>query len=118
MLVTIGAYSICDGTLSGGVAIGQARYHVDRTVEIVAELGSKNPISIDRTNRRVTFTFTVERVHASASAAEDFVADLDVSLPSSGTVTLTPTGGSGLRYIPNGRIMNHESEIMGAKTTT
>ena len=118
MLVAIGTYAICDGTTSGGVAIGQARVQMDRIFDIVIPLAELNPELFDRTCRKITFTFTVKATHANAAAAEQFIMDLDSNLPSSGTVKLTPTGSTSYRYIPNGRVVNHQSEYVGATTTT
>jgi hypothetical protein len=118
MQVSIGAYAICNGTFAGGVAIGNARVQMDRAIDLVVPIRALNPELFDRVARKITFTFEVERVHASAAAAELFILDLDGNLPSSGTVKLTPTGSVSYRYIPNGRVLSHVSEHMGSKTKT
>lgn len=118
MLVTIGSYSICDGTLNGGVAIGNGRVQMDRAFDVTAPIRALLPVLFDRVTRTVTFTFEVQRTHASAAAAELFVLDLDSDLPSSGTVKLTPTNSTDYRYIPNGKVIRHLSALNGATSTT
>jgi len=118
MLVSIGTYAICDGTLSGGVAIGQARVQIDRGFDVVVPLAELNAIPLDRVYRKLTFTFQVQRTHTNAGAAELFILDLDSSLPSSGTVTITPTGNGSVRYVPNGAVTTHNSQQNGSTTTT
>lgn len=118
MLVSIGSYDICDGTVSGGVAIGQARIQMDRVFDVVVPLADINPELFDRTCRKITFTFTVQRVHADAETCELFILDLDSNLPSSGNVTLTPTNSGSLRYIPGGFVVNHQSQQNGASSIT
>ena len=118
MLVSIGTYAICDGSLGGGVAIGQARLQMDRIYDVVVPLAELNAVPFDRTCRRLTFTFQVQRTHANAGAAELFILDLDSSMPSTGTVKITPTGNGSYRYIPNGAVTAHSSQQNGATTTT
>ena len=118
MLVSIGSYDICDGTTSGGVAIGQARVQMDRVFDVVVPLQQLNPELFDRTCRKITFTFTVQVIHADAEASELFILDLDSDLPSSGTVKLTPTNSTDYRYIPDGFVVNHQSQQNGATSTT
>ncbi len=118
MLVSIGTYAICDGTLGGGVAIGQLRFGVDRKIEIVIPIGTTDPVLFDRVGRVTSITFTVQRTHASAGAAELFIASLDSSLPSSGNVILQFTTTGTDWHIPNGKVLNHNSTQLGATTTT
>jgi hypothetical protein len=125
MLISIGSYAICDGTLAGGVAIGQLRFGVDRLIEIVEPIYSAEtdpnityPILFDRKNRKTSITFTVQRTHASAGAAELFIASLDSSLPSTGNVILEFTTTGTDWHIPKGKVINHSSTQLGATTTT
>jgi hypothetical protein len=118
MLVSIGAYDICNGTLAGGVAIGQARINFDRVKDVAIPIDQVDPDIFDRVCHRLTFTFQVQRTHANAATAELFVLDLDTNLPSSGTVTLTPTGSATTRTIPDGNVISHQSNLLGATTTT
>jgi hypothetical protein len=116
MLVSIGAYNICDGTLSGGVAISGLSLGVARGFEVVRTLAALNPQTYDRVNRVTTASFHVYRTHASADAAEAFIMGLDASLPSTGTVTFTrPTGSVSM---PNGVVTSHQSSQQGSTTTT
>ena len=117
MLVSIGAYDICDGTLAGGVAIGQLRFGVDRQIEVVVQINATDPEMFDRGGRKTSITFTVQRTHADAGAAELFIASLDSSLPSSGNVVLEFTTGTDW-HIPKGKVINHNSTQLGATTTT
>lgn len=118
MLVSIGAYDICNGALSGGVAIGQARVQMDRVFDVVIPIAELNPELFDRVCRKLTFTFTVQRTHDDAETSELFILDLDSDLPSSGTVKLTPTSSASFRYIPNGFVINHQSQQNGATSIT
>ncbi len=118
MLVKIGSYSICDGTLPGGFAIGQLRFGVDRQIEIVVPIATANPELYDRGGRKTSLTFTVQRTHASAGAAELFIASLDSSLPSTGNVILEFTTTGTDWHIPKGKVINHSSSQLGATTTT
>ena len=118
MVVTIGTYAVCNGTLTGGVAVGKARYAIDRLFEVVVPVGAVSPRMFDRVGRKTTFTFTVQVAHSSATAAESFVADLDTNLPSAGTVKLTLSDGSTIRYIPQGAVTLHSSEVVGSLSTT
>src|SRR5258707_748 len=118
MLVSIGSYDICDGSLSGGVAIGQARLQMDRVFDVVIPIAELNPELFDRVCRKLTFTFTVQRTHADAETSELFILDLDADIPSSGTVKLTPTSSASFRYIPNGFVVNHQSQQNGATSIT
>ncbi len=118
MLVSIGSYAICDGTLGGGVAIGQLRFGVDRQIEIVVPIGVADPELFDRGGRISRITFTVQRTHATAGASELFIASLDSSLPSSGNVILTFTTTFTQWHIPKGKVLNHSSIQDGATTTT
>ncbi len=117
MLVSIGTYDICDGSLSGGVAVGNGRLQLDRVFDIVVPIAELNPELFDRVCRKSTFTFTVQIAHDSAAVAELFVLDLDSSLPSTGTVTVTATDGT-TRTIPNGFVLNHQSQLNGATSST
>src|SRR5215469_6207511 len=120
MLVSIGSYAICDGTLSGGVAVSVGRYDVERVTETVIPIpaGALNAVTFDRGTRKTTFQFTVQRTHASAKDAEDFVAGLDAALPSTGNVKLTLSDNSTVRYIPVGKAIRHESTLLGSLSTT
>ncbi len=118
MIVKIGSYSICDGTLGGGVAIGQLRFGVDRQIEIVVPIATADPELYDRGGRKTSLTFTVQRTHASAGAAELFIASLDSSLPSTGNVILEFTTTGTDWHIPKGKVINHSSSQLGATTTT
>ena len=117
MLVSIGSYDICDGSLSGGVAVGNGRLQLDRIFDVVIAIDELNPELFDRVCRKSTFTFTVQRTFSDAATAELFVLDLDVSIPSTGTVTITATDGTP-RTIPNGFVLNHQSSLIGATATT
>ncbi len=117
MLVSIGSYAICDGTLSGGVAIGQLRYQVARLIDVVAPIGVANPVLFDRVGRKTTIDFTVQRTHSDAGDAESFIANLDLELPSIGDVKITTTSG-GVGYLQSAKVTQHNSQQIGATTTT
>ncbi len=108
MLVSIGAYDICDGTLAGGVAVSDLRLKSDRLFDWVVPIGDVDCILLDRVNSKTDLTFIVKRTHASKPTAEQFILQLDTLLPTSGTVTLTTTGPSpDTRVIETGYLLDH-----------
>ena len=108
MLVSIGAYDICDGTLAGGVAVSDLRLKSDRLFDWVVPIGDVDVLLLDRINSKTDVTFIVKRTHASKLLSEQFILQLDANLPTSGTVTFTTTGPSpATRVIPNGFILDH-----------
>ena len=120
MLVSIGAYDICNGTLAGGVAIGNLRFSVDRTIDVVIPLPNDDPwldlITFDRQTGTCSITFQVQRVHADVAACSAFILGLDAALPTSGYVVLSD--GATEFTIPNGRVKQHVSAQVGATSTT
>lgn len=108
MLVSIGTYDICDGTLAGGVAVSDLRVKADRLYDFVIPVGDDNPNLFDRVNTTARYTFVVKRTFASKVLAEQFILTLDNNLPASGTVTFTTTGPDPVtRTIPNGFVTDH-----------
>jgi hypothetical protein len=108
MLVSIGAYDICNGTLAGGVAISDLRPSNNRLFDIVVPLDDSDVTLFDRINTTCDLTLTVKRTHASVANAEQFIVQLDTALPTSGNVTFTTTGPTPTtRTIPNGFIVDH-----------
>ena len=109
MLISIGAYDICDGTLAGGVAISDLRPTNNRLFDVVVPLDDSDTTLFDRVNTTCDLTLTVKRTFSSVAVAEAFIVQLDTNLPTSGTVTFTTTGPSPVtRTIPNGAIVDHE----------
>lgn len=108
MLVSIGAYDICDGTLAGGVAVSDLRLRADRLYDFAVPVGDADPIMFDRVNMTLDVLFTVKRTFANKPTAEKFILQLDTILPTSGTVTFETTGpGAFTRVIPQGFILDH-----------
>jgi hypothetical protein len=108
MLVSIGSYSICDGTLTGGVAVSELRLRLDRLFDFVVPIGDVDSTLLDRVNSTLDASFTVKRTFSDVRAAEKFILQLDATLPVSGTVTFTTTGtGAFTRTIPDGFIVDH-----------
>ncbi len=118
MTVDIADYSICDGTLSGGVALSDMRSLINRSIEVVLPLGEAVPVTYDRQGRTSHFTFQVKRVHADAEACEAFIMTLDANLPSEGTITITLNGGTETVQIQNGKVLSHQSSELGATSIT
>ncbi len=117
MLVSIGTYDICDGTLAGGVAISELRLKSDRLFEFVVPIDDLDLQSFDRINSKTDLTFIVKRSFGSQAIAETFILQLDTLLPSSGTVTLTTTGPSpDTRVIESGVVLDHS--LMGESGAT
>ena len=108
MLISIGAYDICDGTLAGGVAISDLRPANNRLFDVVVPLDDSDVILFDRRMMICDLTLTVKRTHSSLATAEQFIVQLDTNLPTSGTVTFTTTGPSAVtRKVPMGSIVDH-----------
>jgi len=108
MLVSIGAYDICNGTLSGGVAVSDLRLKADRLFDFVVPIGDVDCLLLDRVITTTDATFIVKRTHASKTDSEAFILQLDANIPTSGTVIFTTTGPSpGTRLIPNGFVLDH-----------
>ncbi len=118
MTVTIGDYSLCDGTLSGGVALSDMRSLINRSIEVVLPLGETVPVTYDRQGRTSHFTFTVKRTHASALICDEFIVSLDSLLPSAGTVLITLNGGTESTEIRHGKVLSHQSTQLGATSMT
>ncbi len=118
MTVDIADYSICDGTLSGGVALSDMRSLINRSIEVVLPLGEAVPITYDRRGRTSHFTFQVKRTHADAEACEAFIMTLDANLPSEGTITITLNGGTETIEIQHGKVLSHQSSELGATSIT
>ncbi len=122
MLVKIGSYTLCDGTLTGGVAISDLRVNQTRTVDTAVVLATglsgsgtqSDRVSIvnyDRDCRPCAYSFEVKRIHSSVDAAEQFILELDDSIPylDTATVTVTTTGPSEDSFvIPNAKVQTHE----------
>src|SRR5258707_9571945 len=108
MLVSIGTYDICDGTLTGGVAVSDLRLKSDRLFDFVVPIGDVASTFFDRITSTTDITFIVKRTFGSVRTAEKFILQLDTLLPTSGAMTFTTTGPSpGTRVIPNGFVLDH-----------
>jgi len=108
MLVSIGSYSLCDGTLGGGVAISDLNPRNTRLFDVVTPLDDNDTTLFDRVNTTCDITLTVKRSFPTHETAEKFLLQLDSILPTSGTVTFTTTGPTPTtRIIPNGYIVDH-----------
>jgi len=105
MTVTVGAYSLCDGTLAGGVAVSDLRLNQKRIADIVDILGGVSPEIYNRTGKPCTYNFTVKRTHADADSAEQFLIGLQDAVPSTGTITITTSGPTPQSFdIPNAKV--------------
>lgn len=108
MLVSLGSYVLCDGTLSGGVAISELRCRGDRLFDFVIPVGDDNPIALNRVTTTIDLSFVVKRVLHDVRTAEKFILTLDNNIPAAGTITLTTTGPSpSTRVIANGFLIDH-----------
>src|SRR6267154_4147489 len=118
MLVSIGAYDICDGTLTGGVAVSELRLKADRLFDFVVPIGEVDCTLFDRVITTTDVTFIVKLTHGSKKLSEVFILQLDTIIPTSGTVTFTTTGPSpDSRVITNGFVLDHSLlEETGATT--
>ncbi len=119
MTVTVGAYSLCNGTLAGGVAVSDLRINQRRIADVVAILAGVSPEIFDRVGGPCTYSFTVKRTHADADTAEQFMIGLETAVPSSGDINITTTGptGSVSFLIPNAKVQSIDLvEYEGATT--
>ncbi len=128
MLVKVGSYELCDGTLPGGVAISDLRVsnrHVfDEVIPIdtlppITPEDVISPIIFDRICAIANITFLVKRVHADLSAAEEFILELDSNIPEGieNVVFTTTSPSSSTVTIPNGVVTEHSlQEHEGAVT--
>ncbi len=101
MLISIGFYDLCDGTLEGGFAATDLRLRFTRGIEVVQELGDAAPVTYDRGTRTIDLSFTVARVHPSAKEAEIFTVKHNDSVPDTGVIALTTASGA-VAFITNG----------------
>ncbi len=131
MTVTVGAYSLCDGTLAGGVAVSDLRLNQQRIADVVAILAGVSPHIYDRTGRPCVYSFTVKRTHANASAAESFLLGLGDAIPSTGDISVTTSDPTPVSFvIPNAKVQSidlvqqegattyHTYSIIGGPTPT
>jgi hypothetical protein len=118
MLISIGAYDICDGTLANGVALSELHSIGDRKHDVIDALRQASPVPIDRIGRSTDFSFQVKRAHATLDDAENFILGLDAAIPSTGAVTVVTTGPSPVTVtIPNGAVLEHNLVQQQGATT-
>ena len=126
MLVKIGSYDLCDGTLAGGVAISSLRIsnrHIfDEVIPIdvlppMVPADVISPVNFDRVCAIANITLLVKRVHANLSAAERFILGLDSNIPEGIANVVFTTTGLATVTIPNGVITEHSlQEYIGSTT--
>lgn len=108
MLVSIGGYSLCDGTLAGGVALSDLNFNVNRTFDLIDPLQQAAPVALNRTNRMIDVTFIVRRTLNSIGDAEKFILNLEDIIPQSGPIVITAGWVSpSPATIPNGVLLSH-----------
>jgi len=118
MTVTVGAYSLCDGTLAGGVAVSDLRLNQKRIADIVDILDGVSPEIYNRNGKPCVYSFTVKRTHADADAAEQFLIGLQDAVPSTGTINITTSGPSPTSFaIPNAKVQSIDLEQQTGATT-
>lgn len=111
MLVSIGSFSLCDGTRSGGVGVTRLRFRVDRKIQVAEVFRAEEVETFDRGNRETTVIFEVSRTFATQEAADVYVLEHEETVPSSGIVTFTafqPNGQKVVRYLADGKVREHE----------
>lgn len=129
MTVKIGAYSLCDGTLSGGVAISDQRPQTQRTLDEVVRFWTVDDGTtdhtieyLDRSCRTFDYVFQVKRVHANLDAAESFILFLDQTLPEqlledSLPITIKTSDESSTYDISNAALTEHSLVSHSGATT-
>ncbi len=107
MTVTVGAYILCDGTLTGGVAVSELRLAQRRIADVVPSIGGVSPVAYDRIGRPCVYSFTVKRTHSDADAAEVFTLGLEGAVPATGTITITTSDPTPAAFdIPNSKVQS------------
>ena len=110
MLVSIGAFQLCDGTRSGGVGVSRLRFRVRRQLQVAEVFRADQVETFDRGNRETMVTFEIARTFATQEAADIYILQHEETLPSSGFVTFTafqPNGQQVVRYLAGGKIQAH-----------
>ena len=116
MRVSVGSYQICNGTLSGGVAVSDLRVNVDRLFDVVIPIDAVSPVLFDRLGTKFEFTFTVKVAHSSLAVSEAFLLGLEFALPRTGEIKFIGIDGTTL-HLPSGRVINHQLvSYVGATT--
>jgi hypothetical protein len=105
MLISIGAYDLCNGTVSGGFAASDMRLRFTRGIEIVLGLDLTSPQTFDRETRTLDLSFNVMRVHASIRASELFIGNHENEVPQAGVVKLVTQNGT-TAFVANGVLVN------------
>jgi hypothetical protein len=111
MLVSIGAYQLCDGTRSGGVGTTRLRFRVNRKIQAQEIFRADQIVTFDRGNRKTIATFEITRTFATQDEADVFVLEHEETVPSSGLVAFTafqPNGQKVVRYLAGGKVDSHE----------
>jgi hypothetical protein len=111
MLVSIGAYALCDGTRSGGVGVTRLRFRVQRKIQVSELFRAEQVDTFDRGNRETIVTFEISRTFATQQAADVYVLQHEETIPSSGVVTFTAFQANNqkiVRYLADGKVRTHE----------
>jgi len=111
MLVSIGNYSLCDGTRAGGVGTTRLRFRVNRKIQVQEIFRAEQVSTFDRGNRQTTATFEITRTFPSQEEADVYVLEHEETVPSSGLVSFTafqPNGQKVVRYLAGGKLESHE----------
>jgi len=117
MLISIGSFDFCDGTLSGGFAAGDLRLRFTRGIDVVQQLGTIAPATYDRGTRTSNLSFSVQRVHASIRASELYIGNHEHLVPQSGAVKLTTAAGTNVFVLGNAFVTDIQLvEEIGATT--
>ena len=116
MLCSINDYPLADGTFAGGYALSALKFAVTRVFDVVIPLEALLPVLFDRQVTRTAVDFQITRVHASFEAADQYVADHDAAIPSSGDVAFTALDGT-VRYLLNAYLIQH-TRVGGIGKTT
>jgi hypothetical protein len=111
MLVSIGGYTLCDGTREGGVSTTGMKFKVKRLIQVAPCFRAEQVETFDRGNRETMLSFDVFYTFDTIADAEAFVLLLEENLPSAGLVTLIsskPNGQTVVRYLADGKVDSHE----------
>ena len=109
MLCTINDFYLCDETLEGGWSLKGLRVRTHRYFDIVIPIAELDPVLLDRNKRRVDISFSVERVHDSIKAAEEYINDHDTLIPRTGDIKLITMGTETvISLVINGALLSHE----------
>lgn len=116
MECSIDDFALTNGTLSGGYALHDLRFEVQRIYDVAIQLNGLSPVVFERGVRKTIVDFTIARIHSSFANAEKYAIDHDALVPSSGVVQFTTTLES-IRKLVRAHVVRHQCVLIYGKLT-